>query len=136
MTQRVITKLKIDEISSVDRPAQPFALARIVKRDDGGATDQFGAKVQEIQKRDGCKAHQAMQQARVEHPDLFQAMQDAPIATTVEKRVRNAEELELRKARQQFMGCAHEIAKRDRVPLHIGMSRARIEVPELLAAWA
>jgi hypothetical protein len=136
MTQRVITKLKIEELSSIDRPAQPGALVAIMKRDDGGAAERFGAMAQEIQKRDGCMAHQAMERTRVEHPDLFEALQDAPIAVPVEKRVPDAAQTAVANARTAFMDRAHQIAKRDGVPVHVGMNRARIEAPELLAGWA
>ena len=105
-------------------------------RDDDGAAERFGAKVQEIQKRDACKGYEAMERARVEHPELFEAMQATPIAAPVEKRVPCAAELAVAKARTAFMDRAHEIAKRDRVPVHVGMIRARVEAPELLAGWA
>lgn len=140
MKRRIVTKLRIDELSSVDRPAQPGALVRIMKRyDDGSAADRFEAKVQEIQKREGCSGTAAMSRARIENADLFAAMQEAPVCVPVEKRVPCAADAAaaaaVAKARGQFMDRAREIAKRDRVPLHTGMSRARVEAPELFAAW-
>ena len=136
MTRRVISKLKIDELSAVDHPAQPGALARVMKRHDPGtAAEQFDVKVQEIQKRDGCPRHRAMSEARLEHPELYDALQTRAAEEPVQKRVPCAAEAMAAKARGDFMERARAIAKRDRVALHIGMSRARTEAPELFAAY-
>ena len=136
MNRGVISKLKIDELSAVDHPAQPGALARVMKRHDPGtAAQQFDVKVQEIQKRDGCPHHRAMSVARLEHPELYDALQTQAVEQPLQKRVPCAAEATAAKARGDFMKRAQAIAKRDRVPLHVGMSRARTEAPELFAAY-
>jgi hypothetical protein len=137
--RRRYTSLKIKELSSVDDPAQKGAMAMVMKRHQGVglAGEQFAAKVAEIQKRDACKASEALERARLEHPDLFDAFQSAPGAVaSAQKREPSAEEVATLKAGEAFMDRARDIAKRDSLPLHAGMERARIEAPGLHAAWA
>jgi hypothetical protein len=67
------TKLRINEISAVDRPAQEGAVALLViKRHDD---DSFMDIVAKIQKRDGCSKLAAMATARTEHADAFERLQ-------------------------------------------------------------
>lgn len=129
------TKLKLNEISSVDNPAQAGALAAIMKRDERGNDMSFMEKILEIQKRDGGSHHNAMRAARIENPELFLAMQQRPIEAQVEKQQPSEAQLAVQKARRDFMERAHTIAARDGVPMHQAMRKARTEAPELFAAY-
>ena len=89
--RRIMRKLKITELSCVDRPAQAGAVATILKRDDTerpnyadiwcreqdalekAAEMEFEDTVIEIQKRDDCDRTTAMTRARLENPEAWAA---------------------------------------------------------------
>lgn len=85
--RRILEKIKISEISGVDRPAMPHAVVAIMKR----VRDQipappiaapiekqepppmtFEQTVSAIQRRDNCSGTEALSKARKEHPDAFE----------------------------------------------------------------
>ena len=98
--RRIMRKLKITELSCVDRPAQAGAVATIMKREDTArpnyadiwcreqdalekaAEMPFEDTVIEIQKRDDCDRTAAMTRARLEHPDAWAAYsgREVPVA--------------------------------------------------------
>ncbi|GGI71087.1 hypothetical protein GCM10007973_05100 [Polymorphobacter multimanifer] len=109
------------------------ALAKILAGggDSGEARKAFRLKVDSVAKRDGCAAHEAMRKVRIEHPELYDALQNGSPASI------NAVEQPapgLTEARAAFASKAREIAKRDGLPGHVAMSRTRVEHPELFAA--
>jgi hypothetical protein len=70
------TKIKINEISCVDKPAQEGAVMVIMKRHDPNG-DDFLALVDRIKDRDKSSRLQALRTARLEHSHAFEAFQDA-----------------------------------------------------------
>lgn len=128
------TSLKLNEISSVDRPAQPGCVAVAMKRHDRiGPVMKFEERVLAIAKRDSCTHTQAMSKARVEFPDEFEALQEADSESAPIQKL-EAGQAAIAKAQRDFNATCYEIAKRDRLPLSSAMSRARMEAPEAFAA--
>jgi hypothetical protein len=84
--RRIITKLKIDEISGVDRPCQQGAVVTIMKRREDDAPIiklkeppmDFERTVDAIRARDKCSRTAALSKARQESPESFLAYRDGP----------------------------------------------------------
>lgn len=90
MTKRkhLLKDLQIDEISFVDRPANPRAVVTLFKRDDrdeaapttcpiNKAAVAFTKRVDEIRFAEGCSGQEALRRARMNYPDEFAAYQEA-----------------------------------------------------------
>lgn len=72
--KKTIKFLKLNEISSVDKPAQAPALAVIMKRESEDEMS-FQDRVSEIQKSAKCGRVAALQKARELYPEEFAAYQ-------------------------------------------------------------
>lgn len=133
----VFTKLKIEELSAVDRPAQLGARAVIMKRADdrqpADARAAFMGKARAIAKRDAIPMTQAMGKAISEHPAEFAAMQAVPAPVPADHS-RDAEFAKARKSLADFDGIVREIAKRDGISLSHAMGKARAERPDAFSA--
>lgn len=71
--RKIISKLKLNEISSVDKPAQAAALVTIMKSEESEMS--FQDRVSEIQKSAKCSRVAALQKARELYPDEFESYQ-------------------------------------------------------------
>jgi hypothetical protein len=122
------TRLKIDEISSVDRPAQPGAVALLVKHDQRPPMAVFKDCAAAIQNRDGSSHTEAMRKARLERPAEFAALQGLQLEAAPTD---PAEELLTVRATAQrdFFKTADLIRQRDGCSPSEAMSRARHEAP-------
>jgi hypothetical protein len=133
-------KLKLDELSSVDRPAAIGAKAVIMKRDVSKGGNDMSADLMDraatIAKMDNCSMTAAMRQARLELPAAFEAVQKADIDRPhqQDQGAPDGGQLAVAKARRDFDAVVREVAERDRVPAHVAMQRARHEDPQAFAA--
>ena len=105
---KVVRRLKLNEISVVDNPAQEGALARIMKRDTEQEPNM--AKL--------TKAQAAAHGSRTFAYNLLKAEAEKDLAITAE-----------------FEKCVNEIRKRDKCNHRDALRTARFEYPEEFAAY-
>jgi len=134
--RRILKVLTIDSISAVDRPAQEFARAVIMKRADDveetemdlekiASFDTFEAAVAHLEKLHPTRSA-AMSEAARRYPSLVKRYNDEGEALT--KAAADAKvPREITKAEQNFELAVDEIQKRDGIPRHEAMKRARVE---------
>jgi hypothetical protein len=143
----------ITELSAVDRGANEHARAVLMKRDDSADNSQehdmnfakiiehpqsfssLEEAMQAIRKAEGCTQLAAMSAAANQHPDLL-AKYNAE-GTAIAKTAQDAAAPKpISKALLVFQDKVDEIAKRDGIPRHEAMSRARVRfVDEFNAAY-
>ena len=73
-----LENLRIEELSIVDRGANPFARVVVTKRalpTEKECNMDFEQLVATIQKRDNCPRVEALERTRVQHPEAFAAYQ-------------------------------------------------------------
>jgi hypothetical protein len=114
--------------------AQRVALAKLLNGDERKepmSDNTFMARVYEIEARDGRGRMQAMQKARQEHPDAFEAFNSSTETTRrLEKaRAERSNGIDVSKARTAFMAKVLMIEGRDKKGRVAAMQRARVEHP-------
>lgn len=145
----LLRAIKLDELSLVDRPANPHARITLFKRADDKehddmqrretneplAFDSFEAAVAHLRKLHGCTGTQAMQKAARHHPDLLAAYLEEGA-----QRVAKAERYARRRgsppeAVQQWDLLVDAIAEEKRVPRRRAMEIARRRHPDKFRAY-
>jgi hypothetical protein len=125
--------LKINELSSVDRPAQPGALAVLLKTEKPAVVAKFLDLVEAIQKRDSCARTTALSKARVEHSEAFNEFQGSEL-TAADCDKSTANQTGRAAAQREFLRQADLIRRRDGCSGSESLSRARREAPDAFAA--
>lgn len=122
-----LRRLKLNELSLVDSPANRSCVVTITKRDS--AAGDFHAAVAEIQKRDKCSRFEALQKAPDEYPDEFDAYQEAGWQPPADPRL---EAVLKGRARQTAVDSrCREIMKRDSVNRMDALHILHDEEPEI-----
>lgn len=165
---RTLTEFRLDEISGVDNPAQRKAKMVITKRDEvlaeagralfranlAKALEQERPMTTTIQKARGdfmskvaeyshLPKSKAMEQAAIDHPELYKAYAEVPTRAEVTAGHRNGDNLrkalqpsdDLKKARADFNAKVAEIKKRDNLSTIRAMEKAATEHPELYQVY-
>lgn len=143
--------IKLDELSLVDKPANPHARVTLFKRDADPTeeiTKEMDHHIQSFDSLEAAVAHlrkhgmsqlEAMTAAVDAQPELVEKFNKAaPVAKRGSHLpgylAKSADELaELRKAEQPFERVVAEIQKRDRCPRSVAMERAEREHPDEFA---
>jgi hypothetical protein len=131
MKRRILRRIKIDEISAVDRPAQVGAVAAIIKSQGGVEMNAFEKRVQEIRVREGCSRIEALRKARHRHRDEFDRYQRELLTTStpaLQKRVNSI-------AVQSWEDLVERICKRDNISRTKAMAIARRENADIFRAY-
>jgi hypothetical protein len=128
--RRILKQFTIDSISAVDRPCQEHAKAVIMKRDDSEehsmekieSFESFEKAVVAVAAASSIPTHEAMRKCALAYPDLLQKYQTEGTALAKAAGPRS-----VTKAEQDFELAVEAIQKRDGIPRHEAMKRARVE---------
>lgn len=127
--KKTIKFLKLNEISSVDRPAQAPALATIMKSEESDMS--FPERVAEIRESSKCSNLQALQKARELYPDEFEIYQEG--AREAELALQKSLRAPLRKKTEFDMEVEKLLLSNPGMRRTTAMQRIHDERPDLVA---